>query len=89
LAASSAAAALTTAALSSPALRLHFLRRAQLPRLCRCRGWLLHHRRLPGQHLRAVQHGRHIRRRLVPASTRLPRVHRLICSQLSLVGKSK
>jgi hypothetical protein len=47
----------------------------------------LHHRRLHRQHLRAVQPGGHVRRRLVPTPARLPRMHRLICGQLPLVSQ--
>jgi hypothetical protein len=81
------AAALATAAFGAPSLRLHFLRLAQLPRVCDHRGRHLHHRRLHRQHLRAVQPGCHVRRRLVPATARLPRMHQLICGQLPLVSQ--
>jgi hypothetical protein len=79
--------ALATAAFGAPALRLHFLRRAQLPRVCGRRGRHLHHRRLHRQHLRAVQSGGHVRRRFVPAPARLPRMHQLICGQLPHVSQ--
>ena len=56
-----AAAALATAAFSASTIRLHFFRRAQLPRLCGRRGRHLHHRRLHRQQLRAVQPCGHVR----------------------------